>query len=249
LNLMLGPVEDLLTRRQADLPLEVREQLALVHRNGLRLLRLVSTLLDFSRIEAGRVRALYEATDLSVFTSELASVFRPVVEKGGLRLAVDCPDVPVLAFVDRDMWEKIVLNLLSNAFKFTFEGEIAVGIREVGGEVELCISDTGVGIAAEEIAHLFQRFHRARNVRARSHEGTGVGLALVEELARLHGGSVRVESAPGKGSTFLVTIPLGAAHLPHDQIGASRPLVLTTIGARPFVEEALRSGRRGPSRP
>ena len=95
-----------------------------MHRNGLRLLRLVNTLLDFSRIEAGRARANYEPTDLATFTAELASTFRSACERAGLRLIVDCPPLPPgePVYVDRDMWEKIVLNLLSNAFKFTLEG-------------------------------------------------------------------------------------------------------------------------------
>ena len=121
-------------------------QLEVVHRNGLRLLRLVNTLLDFSRIEAGRVRASYQPTDLAAFTAELASVFRAAIERAGLRLLVDCRPLPEPVFVDRDMWEKVVLNLLSNAFKFTFEGEIEVTLRQADAAlVELRVRDTGTG--------------------------------------------------------------------------------------------------------
>ena len=240
LTLMLGPVEDLLVRSHTDLSPAAADQLEVVSRNGLRLLRLVNTLLDFSRIEAGRVRAVYQPTDLAAFTAELASVFRSAVERAGLTLTVDCPKLPEPVFVDRDMWEKIVLNLLSNAFKFTFEGEIAVTVSAAGPHAELRVRDTGTGVAPEEMPRLFERFHRVENARGRTHEGSGIGLALVQELVKLHGGSIAAESTPGRGTTFAVRLPLGSAHLPPDQIGASRRLDSTVTGAGPFVEEALR---------
>jgi signal transduction histidine kinase len=240
LTLMLGPLEDLLARSQTHLSPMAKQQLDLVSRNGARLLRLVNTLLDFSRLEAGRVQAVYLATDLARFTSELASVFRSATDKAGLRLIVDCPDLGEPVYVDRDMWEKVVLNLLSNAFKFTFEGEIAVTVRRVGDMAELRVRDTGVGIPAEAIPKLFERFHRVPNMPSRTHEGSGIGLALVHELVKLHSGSVRTESIVGQGSTFVVSIPFGQSHLPAGQMGGSRSLSSTAVGAKPFVEEALR---------
>jgi signal transduction histidine kinase/DNA-binding response OmpR family regulator len=239
LTLMLGPVEDLLSRSHTDLSPAAKNQLELVNRNGSRLLRLVNTLLDFSRIEAGRMQAVYQRTDLSAFTIELASVFRSATEKAGLRLELDCPPIEEPVFIDRDMWEKIVLNLISNAFKFTFEGEIAISLIPAGKYVELRVRDTGVGIPANEIPRLFDRFHRVQNTRSRTHEGSGIGLALVQELVRLHSGMVRVESAPGKGSIFIVSLPVGSAHLPADRIGSARSLASTAVGATPFLEEAL----------
>ncbi|MBY0527307.1 MAG: response regulator [Gemmataceae bacterium] len=240
LTLMLGPVEDLLARGHTDLSPADKGQLEVVNRNGLRLLRLVNTLLDFSRIEAGRVRAVYQPTDLAAFTAELASVFRAAVERAGLRLVVDCPPLREPVYVDRNMWEKVVLNLLSNAFKFTFEGEIVVSLRHAGKHVELWVQDTGTGIPAEEMPRLFDRFHRIENARGRTHEGSGIGLALVQELVKLHGGSVSAQSALEKGTTFTVTVPLGSAHLPADRIGEDRSLASTLTGASPYVEEALR---------
>ena len=239
LTLMLGPLEDLLSYR-AELPPAAREQLELMHRNSLRLLRLVNTLLDFSRIEAGRVQAAFEPTDLAAYTAELASVFRSATERAGLRLTVDCPTLSEPVYVDCEKWEKIVLNLLSNAFKFTFEGEIAVTLRAVDGAAELRVRDTGAGIPAEEMPRLFERFHRVPHVRSRTHEGSGIGLALVQELARLHGGSVRAESQSGEGSTFIVTVPFGKAHLAPEQIGSAGGLISTAVGVAPYVDEALR---------
>jgi signal transduction histidine kinase len=240
LTLMLGPLEDLLARSQTHLSPTAKEQLDLVNRNGARLLRLVNTLLDFSRIESGRVQGVYQATDLARFTSELASVFRSATDKAGLRLVVDCRDLGEPVYVDRDMWEKIVLNLISNAFKFTFDGEIVVSVHRVGSTAELRVRDTGVGIPDEAIPKLFERFNRVPNTRSRTHEGSGIGLALVHELVKLHGGSIRAESTLGRGTTFFVSIPLGQDHLASGQMGGSRSLSSTAVGAKPFVEEALR---------
>jgi PAS domain S-box-containing protein len=235
LTLMLGPIEEEMRADPA-----ARPRLEVAYRNSLRLLKLVNSLLDFSRIEAKRVDACYEPVDLAAFTAELASVFRSTVEKVGLALRVDCPPLEEPVFVDCEMWEKIVLNLLSNAFKFTFEGGIDVSLRRVGGEVELSVADTGIGIPESELPKVFQRFHRVRGARSRTHEGSGIGLALVHELVRLHGGSVAVRSEEGRGSTFTVRVRTGKEHLPADRIGAGRSFGSTALGATPFVEEALR---------
>jgi PAS domain S-box-containing protein len=212
----------------------------LAHRNSLRLLKLVNTLLDFSRIEAGRIQASYEPTDLAVLTAELASVFRSAIERAGMRLVVDCPSLPEMTYVDREMWEKVVLNLLSNAFKFTFEGEIAVSVRGIDSAVQLSVRDTGTGIPAHEIPRLFERFHRVTGARGRSYEGSGIGLALVQELVKLHGGKVRVESELDHGSSFIVTIPVGKDHLPAERIGGARTLASTVVAGEAYLEEALR---------
>jgi signal transduction histidine kinase/DNA-binding response OmpR family regulator len=240
LTLMIGPLQDLLDKGSGSLPAEAATAIDVAHRNGQRLLKLVNTLLDFSRIEAGRIDAAYEPTDLAAFTTDLASVFRSAIEKAGLTLVVECPPLPEPVYVDRDMWEKIVLNLLSNAFKFTFDGQIRVALDWRGDRVELRVSDTGVGIAVAELPRMFERFHRVKHARARTHEGTGIGLALVQELARLHGGMVSVSSEEGRGTTFVVAIRSGRAHLPAERIGAARQLTSTSVGAVPYVEEALR---------
>ena len=239
LTLMLGPIEEMLARANGSLTVG-REELDLVQRNTLRVLKLVNTLLDFSRIEAGRIEAVYEPTDLGAYTAELASMFRSAIEKAGLTLSVDCPALPEPVYVDREMWEKIVLNLLSNAFKYTFEGEVKVGLQWYGKRVKLAVADTGVGIPEAELLHIFERFHRVRDARSRTHEGTGIGLSLVQELVKLHGGDVTAESAVGRGTTFSVSIPTGAGHLPQERIGATRTVASTAMGATPFVEEALR---------
>jgi PAS domain S-box-containing protein len=240
LTLMLGPLEDLLANAYGPLPPDAAGGLALAHSNSLRLLKLVNSLLDFARIESGRVEASYEPTDLAAVTMDLASVFRSAVERAGLVLIVDCEPLDEPVYVDRDMWEKVVLNLLSNAFKFTFDGEIAVALKARGDGIELTVRDTGVGIAEADLPKLFQRFHRVRNARSRTHEGSGIGLALVRELVRLHGGEIEVESREGVGTTFTARLPKGQQHLPAERIGAKRELGTTRTGAQPFLEEALR---------
>ncbi|MBA2458384.1 MAG: PAS domain S-box protein, partial [Gemmatimonadales bacterium] len=197
-------------------------------------------LLDFSRLEAGRVEPQYEPVDLARLTADLASTFRSALERAGLRLVVDCSPLPDPVYVDREMWEKIVLNLLSNAFKFTFEGEIGVVLRQHDGGVTLRVSDTGTGISPEELPHIFERFRRVQNARARTHEGTGIGLALVHELVKLHGGQVALTSEVGGGTTFEVTLPVGSAHLPPSRVIPARAVASLGAGAAPFVEEALR---------
>ena len=237
LTLMLGPLEDALAAREGLLP-EQRERLELAHRNSVRLLRLVNTLLDFSRLEGGGMQASYEPADLGMLTAQLASVFRSAIERAGLRLIVNCPaGEPV--YVDRAMWEKIVFNLLSNAFKFTFEGEIEVSVKIFDGRAELAVRDTGTGIAGTDLPHLFERFFRVKGGRGRTFEGSGIGLSLVRELARLHGGAVGVQSELNRGSTFTVTVPLGKDHLPPDRIGAAGR-VETYAQGDAYVQEALR---------
>jgi len=240
LTLMLGPLEETLSDKQVPLVPEHRERLEMVHHNSLRLQKLVNTLLDFSRIEAGRIQAIYDPVDLSRLTTELASTFRTAVERAGMRLVVNCETLEEPVFVDRDLWEKIVLNLLSNAFKFTLEGEIEVALRQVGRTAQLTVRDTGTGIPAEQLPHIFERFHRVEGTRARTHEGTGIGLALVQELVKLHGGSVAVRSVYGVGTTLAVTIPLGWTHLPADRLGKASPLANPSPSSRHYAEEACR---------
>jgi signal transduction histidine kinase/CheY-like chemotaxis protein len=233
LTLMLAPLEDMLVD-SADLVPRQRERLDIAHRNSLRLLKLVNTLLDFSRIESGRIQASYEPVDLSKLTSDLASVFRSAVERGGVRFTIDCPHLGEPVYVDSEMWEKIVFNLLSNAFKFTFAGEIEISLRKRGNNVELSVRDSGTGIPATDLPHLFERFYRVKGAQGRTFEGSGIGLALIQDLTKLHGGAVRVESELNRGSTFIVSIPLGKDHLPPDRIGAAHTLASTGLNAEPI---------------
>ncbi|WP_017984523.1 SpoIIE family protein phosphatase [Amycolatopsis methanolica] len=232
LTLITGPAEDALAATAEPLPPGQRERLELVHRNAGRLRRLVNDLLDFAKLEAGRLQPDSAPHDLAALTTEVAESFAPAVRRAGLRFEIDCPPLSRAVVVDPDMWEKIVLNLLSNGLKYTREGGVAVRLREVDGHAELTVTDTGAGIPADELPRLFQRFHRARGREGRSHEGAGIGLALVQELVRLHDGTVSADSVEGAGSTFCVRLPLAAVAPP-----AAVDFELTAAPA--YREEAL----------
>lgn len=240
LTLMLSPIEDLLLDTQAPLAPKERDRLELVQRNGLRLLKLVNALLDFSQLSAGRIEASYEPIDLAAFTRELTSVFRSLIERAGLLLVVDCPTLPEAIYIDRQMWEKIVFNLLSNAFKFTLAGTITVRLQQNHNAVDLIVEDTGIGIPEAEISYLFERFHQVKGAQGRSFEGSGIGLSVVQELVKLHGGTISVTSVFGQGSRFTVSIPIGSAHLPQEQLIAPRTVASTTLSVTPYLEEASR---------
>jgi signal transduction histidine kinase len=236
LTLMLGPLEELLRR---PLQAELHAELDMVYRNGLRLLKLVNALLDFSRIEADRVEAVHEATDLASLTTDVAGAFRSAIEHAGLRLIVECEPLPGPVHVDREMWEKILLNLLSNAFKFTLQGEITVSLRPLDDGVQLSVGDTGVGVPSHELPHIFERFHRVKGSLARTHEGAGIGLSLVRELVTMHHGTIRAESVEGHGTRVIVWIPRGSERA-SAAVRGSRPLESTAASARAYVAEALR---------
>jgi PAS domain S-box-containing protein len=236
LTLILGPIEDALTAQTPP----TTQAIEMLHRNALRLLKLVNGLLDFVRIESGRMRARFEATDLSLLVAQLASVFRSAVERAGLQLVVDCPPLPEAVYVDREMWEKIELNLLSNALKSTFEGEVRVTVRAAEGSAQVTVSDTGTGISKDHLADLFQRFQRIEGARRRSHEGSGIGLALVHELVEMHGGSIAVESEVGRGTSFTITVPFGRNHLAAELVSGEEAKPVALQGAQvAYVQEAL----------
>jgi PAS domain S-box-containing protein len=217
LTLILGAIEDGLKNRN-DLSATDIKWIDLLHRNARRLLKLVNNLLDFSRLEAGRAQANYVPTDLAEYTNGLASNFRSAAESIGLKFFVHTPPLSQSVYIDRDMWEKIVLNLLSNAHKFTHQGGITVSLSESDGFAELKVTDTGIGIPEKELTRIFDRFHRVENAGGRSIEGSGIGLSLVRELVALHGGTLEVQSKLNVGSTFVVKIPFGKKHLPLEKI-------------------------------
>ncbi|WP_067500342.1 SpoIIE family protein phosphatase [Actinoplanes sp. TFC3] len=246
LTLITGPVEDLLAQDESP---GARDNLQVIHRNALRLGKLVNTLLDFSRIEAGRMQARFEPVDLSAAPAELAGVFRSAVQRAGLTFDVSCPPLPQPVHLDRGMWEKVMLNLLSNALKFTFSGGVRVGVQPGEGAAVITVADSGIGVAPQEMPRLFERFHRIENTRSRSNEGSGIGLALVKELVELHGGTITADSAAGRGTTFTIRLPFGAAHLPGDALAEPGSAAAVSATAEPYVQEALRwlpTGSQGP---
>jgi signal transduction histidine kinase/DNA-binding NarL/FixJ family response regulator len=236
LTLMLSPVEEALASDEQTLG---RHELGTVHRNALRLLKLVNTLLDFARIESGRARVVLQPTDLAQLTADLASTFRSAMDRAGLTFEVHCPPLSGPVQVDREAWEKIVLNLLSNALKFTFTGAVELSLSQAEDHVDLRVQDTGVGIPEHELPRLFDRFHRVQGVEARTHEGSGIGLALVNELVRMHGGSLTATSTLGSGTTFTVSIPARVS-TPAGAVEREFSAESAEAAARPYVTEALR---------
>lgn len=239
LTLILGYIEDSITTTNNDYANLRLGQAKIIQRNAQRLLKLVNSLLEYSRIEAGRNHAIYEPTNLSELTIELTSVFRAAIEKAGLNLLLEIELLDEAVYVDKDMWEKIIFNLLSNAFKYTLEGSIAVILKKIGNEVRLQIKDTGFGIPEKELAHIFERFHRVAESQGRSHEGTGIGLALTQELVKLHGGQINVLSQLHQGTVFTVSLPLGKEHLPANQINEKKDSTKIKKIDMAFLEEAM----------
>ncbi len=237
LTLMLGPLEEVL-EGTAGVPPEQRGHIQAALRNARRLIKLVNALLAFSRLEAGRAHATFQPTHLGHVTAELASAFRSLVESAGLRFDVGGEPVGEPVWLDASMWETVVLNLVSNAFKFTLEGGVRVWTGPEDGHAVLVVEDTGVGIPPDELPRVFERFHRIEGTRGRSYEGTGIGLALVRELVHQHGGTIEVASEVGAGTRFTVRLPLGSAHLDPDHLDP-RPAKAADLGhAAAWVDEA-----------
>ncbi|KAG0019164.1 hypothetical protein BGZ81_009896 [Podila clonocystis] len=224
LTLMLAPLEDVLNQTPEKAP--TRANLEMIQRNTRRLLKLVNTLLQFSRIEAGKELAIFEATDLTKMTREISANFESMARGFNLDYIINCEDLsgtPGGIWVDRAMWGGIILNLIGNALKHTWVGSVTVHQYPSKGKddrdgVVVDVRDTGVGISAEHLPSLFGRFNRIENKQSRSHEGTGIGLSLVKELTEIHGGNVSVTSEVDKGTCFHLWIPAGRSHLPSSQI-------------------------------
>ncbi len=238
LTLMLGPLTDML--EGDSVPHALRESLEIVERSALRLSKLVNALFEFSRIEAGRHQSMFRPTDLAHLTSELASNFRSAMSRAGLAFDVRCEPLPEPVYIDREQWERIVLNLLSNALKFTFTGGVTVRLHGEGPDAVLTVADSGVGLPEHELPRLFERFHRVQGIHGRTHEGSGIGLALVQELVRLHGGSVAATSRVGEGTTFTVRVPFGRAHLAAGSVEEGSTDEVRAQQAGAYVQEALR---------
>jgi signal transduction histidine kinase/FixJ family two-component response regulator len=239
LTLMIGPAEDLMAGVHGPMPPRQRAQVDLIQRNAKRMHKLVNALLNVTRLEAGRLQPSFEPLDLATLTRELALTFHGALERAGLEQEVRCEDLGEPVFVDRDLWEQIVLNLVSNALKFTFEGKISVSLALEGPDAVLRVADTGVGIPPENLPQLFDRFFRAEGGQARTAEGSGIGLALVNDMVKVHKGTIDVSTTPGRGTTFTVRIPRGSKHLPPDRLAATPGGPPPARAAAPYVEEAL----------
>jgi signal transduction histidine kinase/DNA-binding NarL/FixJ family response regulator len=213
-------------------------KLATARRNALRLMNLFETMVDLMAVQNGRLQPAFEPVDLGDITGELARSFASALDNGSIHFSIDSPSLAESAYVDRRLWEKLVLTLLSNAVQLTRAGEIGIAVRLMGAWIETVVWDTGAGIAEGELPRIFEPFSQDRAIRSVSGRRNGVSLALVKHFAALHSGHVRVESEPGKGSKFVVSIPRGRSHLGPLQI-ASEHRAGSPV-SQGYVEDVLR---------
>jgi signal transduction histidine kinase len=207
LTLILSPVESLLATEERKLTSTQRRRLETIHNNSVRLLKMVTGLLDFSRLEAGQIELRREPTEIVALTHSLFLDFQPLMKRKGLHGEFESETPRAWVSMDRYLFERIVFNLLSNAVKFTNEGgKILVQLRWKTEQLTLSVNDTGIGVPASEIRHIFQRFRQVESSAVRRFEGVGLGLALVKEFTELLGGRIEVDSRVGTGSTFTVTL-------------------------------------------
>ena len=235
LMLLLAPLQEVI--QQGSYSRTQQNGLEMAYRNALRLKKLVNNLLDFSSIESGKLEGVFRPTDLAGFTADLASNFRTIIERTGLKFNVKCQELSEPVYINQEMYEKILFNLLSNAFKFTLQGKITVSVKQNKNHVKLIVSDTGIGMRKDDINRIFERFVRIEGVKARTYEGSGIGLSLVRELVRFHGASIKVESVPDEGTRFTVVFLKGKRHLRTRGIFESKADSHGSIAAAPYVEE------------
>jgi signal transduction histidine kinase len=232
LTLILGGLEQALEESHS-------EWLDVARRNALRMLRIVNTLLDYSKLEARVHTGVFQPTDLGDLAGRLVTMFESAAKLAGLELVNECRPLGDVVYVDREAWEKVIGNLLSNALKFTPEGRIVVTTELDAEHAILTVADTGIGIAPENLDGVFSRFFRLSDSRARGHDGTGIGLALVREIVHLHGGTIEARSRPGEGTRMVARIPRGRAHLPAEELGDETPADRVGDAATLFVEDAI----------
>ncbi len=216
LTLVLGPLDELL-RLSQDLDPGTSRLIEMAHGNAARLLVLTDTLLDLSRLDAGRVEPRLRNELLGVVVEQAAEPFRWLAEQRGIRFDIDLCNEPVVVRLDASMIGKVVGNLLSNAFKFTHSGSVKVQLTRGTTETSLEVIDTGPGIPPDEIPYLFDRYRQASTAERSKLSGSGLGLSLVREFVTLHEGTVSVESTPA-GSRFTVTLPLAQADADSDSV-------------------------------
>ena len=210
LTLTLGPLEDLQDGLFGTLDADTREQVDLAHRNARRLLRLINQLLDLSRLESGAITLHRQPVDLGALLQSIAEPFAALAARKQIDFRLNRPQASVMLDADADRLDEVFVNLIGNAFKFTpAGGTITVTLVPAEETTTVTIADTGVGIASEELPHIFERFYQGTRGQQSARPGTGLGLALSRELVVLHGGTVTVASKPGVGSQFVVMLPVG----------------------------------------
>ena len=234
LTMIIGPLENAITGFYGDHSESFQRQLQIMLRNARRLLRLINQLLDLSKLEAGKMELHTIERNVVDFIEAVLFSCTPLAEHKSIQLSFHSDRDRVLLYYEPDKLEKILYNLISNALKFTPEGgkiDVQVNVHSEPaanyplGRVTIIVADIGKGISSKELPHIFDRFRQAEDATNRTLEGSGIGLALVQELVLLHGGEIEAKSTLGEGSTFEVTLPLGASHLKQDQVVTDTELI------------------------
>ena len=214
LTMMIAPLESLLGGELGPLAEKQSNYLKTISRNGLRLLKLINNLLDLAMLEERHLRIKVREHNLLELLDEIVEHARPLARRKDIQLDVSAPPAPVGVFIDTERIEQVVINLLSNALKFTNAGgKVSLVVREGAQQVEIAVTDTGIGIEADKLEKIFERFAQADASVGERYGGTGIGLAFAREIIKLHGGDIDVTSTVGEGTTFTVSLHRGDAHL------------------------------------
>jgi signal transduction histidine kinase len=251
LTLMIAPLESLLHRADAGRSAEDRDLLATMHGNSMRLLKLINDLLDLVRLEAGRSQVRIKKVRLEEFMHGLANAVSAVAKDKRIQLQARVD--PAIGFVltDSEKLERICLNLLFNALKFTAAGgNVDLNASQENGWLVIEVRDTGMGIPADQLPHIFSRFWQADTSSQRKFQGMGIGLALVKELAEVQGGGVSADSVVGKGTTMTVKLPLAAAETPvteDEAVGETLALEETQAGEKDWIADLYRRAEMFPA--
>jgi len=225
LTLTLGPLDDLRAGFHGLLAPGMAEQVDLARRNAGRVLELIDQLLEVARLEVGSTPLRARRVELGTFVARLGEAFGPLAERRSIALVLEVPEAPLAVFADPAHMERVLANLLSNAFKFTQSGgTVRLALEAAPPVARISVHDDGPGIPAADLPHIFDRFYRGNEATGRHQPGTGIGLALASELVALHGGTLEVQSEEGSGSTFTVSLLLGRDHLSPEQVVDDAPL-------------------------
>ena len=215
LTLMMAPLDPIIDGQMGKISVKHKKTLATIKRNGFKLLKLINNLLDLSKLEEGKMRLKVKTIDFIEYINSLLASVKPLADNKDIKLYFQHPSQKLMLSIDPDQFEKVVLNLLSNAIKFTPEnGRITVFIEEDKSKIALIVEDTGRGIPKDMLKTIFDRFSQVDGSLSRSHEGTGIGLSLVNEIVKIHGGKVHAESEVDKGTRFIVDLKKGDKHYP-----------------------------------
>jgi signal transduction histidine kinase/DNA-binding response OmpR family regulator len=215
ITLIQGPLKEMYDKAASK---EERSSIGIMLRNAQRLGKLINQLLDLSKLEAGKTTLHLRQTDLVQFLREIASSYESLAANKNIKYFFYTEVTELMVYIDAEKIEQVVHNLLSNAFKFTREGDIALHLKTDGKRYIITVKDTGIGIPSDQLNKVFDRFHQVDSSQTRSYEGSGLGMALAKELTELHHGTIRVESTEGKGTTFTVKLPLGKEHFSKDEV-------------------------------